>query len=130
MPENGLDGSKGNAAPLISVPSADQQRRAEELTAAIRQVEAQRGRPTGPLRLGRNAEAAPGRTLRQARFRPRWSCRRWPKPRETFVLVRGQYDKPGEKVDAGVPAFLPPLPAGHAANRLGLARGWSIPRIR
>lgn len=43
------------------------------------------------------------------------------KPRDTFVLVRGQYDKPGDKVRAGVPAVLPPLPEGFPANRLGLA---------
>ena len=43
-------------------------------------------------------------------------------PRDTFILQRGQYEKPGDKVTAGVPAFLPPLPAGAPANRLGLAR--------
>ena len=46
-------------------------------------------------------------------------------PRDTFVLQRGQYDKPGDKVTAAVPAFLPPLPAGAPANRLGLAR-WVV----
>ncbi|MBC7852183.1 MAG: DUF1549 domain-containing protein, partial [Pirellulaceae bacterium] len=34
------------------------------------------------------------------------------KPRETFVLVRGAYDKQGEKVTPNVPSFLPPLPEG------------------
>jgi hypothetical protein len=48
-----------------------------------------------------------------------------PKPRETFMLVRGQYDKKGEKVAAGVPASLPPLPGGAPLNRLGLAR-WLV----
>lgn len=42
-------------------------------------------------------------------------------PRDTFVLVRGQYDKRGEKVTAAVPASLPPLPKDAPANRLGLA---------
>jgi hypothetical protein len=46
-------------------------------------------------------------------------------PRDTFVLLRGQYDKPGDRVTAAVPAFLPPLPAGAPANRLGLAR-WVV----
>jgi hypothetical protein len=50
-----------------------------------------------------------------------------PTPRETFVLVRGAYDKPGEKVTPGVPAFLPPLPKDQPANRLTFAR-WLVDR--
>ena len=46
-------------------------------------------------------------------------------PRDTFVLMRGSYEKPGEKVTPGVPAFLPPLPPGAPANRMGLAR-WLV----
>jgi Protein of unknown function (DUF1553)/Protein of unknown function (DUF1549)/Concanavalin A-like lectin/glucanases superfamily/Planctomycete cytochrome C len=48
-----------------------------------------------------------------------------PQPRDTFVLVRGAYDKPGEKVTRGTPAVLPPLPSGIPNNRLGLAR-WLV----
>jgi hypothetical protein len=47
------------------------------------------------------------------------------KPRDTFVLGRGQYDNPGEKVTPGTPAFLPPLPAGAPPNRLTLAK-WLV----
>jgi hypothetical protein len=43
-------------------------------------------------------------------------------PRETHLLLRGAYDRPGEKVDPGVPGILPPLPKDAPANRLGLAR--------
>jgi len=46
-------------------------------------------------------------------------------PRDTFMLKRGQYDLPGEKVTAGTPDWLPPLPEGAPANRLGLAR-WIV----
>jgi len=46
-------------------------------------------------------------------------------PRETHLLVRGAYDRPGDKVDPGVPSILPPLPAGAPANRLGLAK-WMV----
>ncbi len=48
-------------------------------------------------------------------------------PRETFVLARGQYDQPQKRVEAGVPAVLPPLPAGIKADRLALAR-WLVDR--
>lgn len=44
------------------------------------------------------------------------------KPRETFLLVRGAYDQPGEKVTPTTPAFLPPMPKDAPANRLGLAQ--------
>ncbi len=44
-------------------------------------------------------------------------------PRDTFVLMRGQYNTPTDrKVTAGTPAVLPPPPAGAAADRLGLAQ--------
>ncbi len=46
-------------------------------------------------------------------------------PRDTFILGRGQYDNPGEKVTPGVPAFLPPLPPGAPPNRLTLAQ-WLV----
>lgn len=48
-----------------------------------------------------------------------------PQPRDCFVLLRGQYDKRGEKVTAQLPAFLPPMPEGQPLNRLGLAR-WLV----
>ena len=47
------------------------------------------------------------------------------RPRDTFILKRGNYETPGEKVDPGVPAFLPPLPDGVEADRLALAN-WLV----
>jgi hypothetical protein len=47
------------------------------------------------------------------------------KVRETAILTRGLYNKPGEKVSAGVPAVLPPLPKDVPVNRLALAR-WLV----
>jgi Protein of unknown function (DUF1553)/Protein of unknown function (DUF1549)/Planctomycete cytochrome C len=46
-------------------------------------------------------------------------------PTPAFLLKRGEYDQRGDKVGRGVPAFLPPLPAGAPLNRLGLAQ-WLI----
>ncbi|MFZ9853731.1 MAG: DUF1549 domain-containing protein, partial [Limisphaerales bacterium] len=37
------------------------------------------------------------------------------------ILSRGQYDKPGERVEANVPSALNPLPEGAPRNRMGLA---------
>jgi hypothetical protein len=48
-----------------------------------------------------------------------------PVPRETHLLIRGAYDRPGEKVSAALPAVLPPLPEGAPASRLGLAK-WLV----
>ncbi len=50
------------------------------------------------------------------------------KPRESFVMLRGQYDAPGEKVLPGTPAALPPLaqrPGKDRADRLDFAR-WIV----
>ena len=53
-----------------------------------------------------------------------------PKPRESFVMLRGAYDKPGEKVEPDTPAVLPSLkkanPDGRA-TRLDLAK-WMVSR--
>jgi hypothetical protein len=48
-----------------------------------------------------------------------------PAARETHILLRGAYDRPGPRVDAGVPSVLPPLPAAAPDNRLGLAK-WMV----
>jgi mono/diheme cytochrome c family protein len=47
------------------------------------------------------------------------------KPRDTFMLIRGQYDKHGDKVTAGLPASLGTLPKNTPSNRLGLAK-WVV----
>ncbi|MEW6159585.1 MAG: DUF1549 domain-containing protein, partial [Verrucomicrobiota bacterium] len=44
------------------------------------------------------------------------------KRRDTFLLMRGEYDKPADKISPGVPAILPPFPADAPTNRLGLAK--------
>ena len=44
------------------------------------------------------------------------------KVRDTFVLIRGQYDQPGEQVSPDVPASLPPFPEDATRDRLGFAQ--------
>jgi len=48
-----------------------------------------------------------------------------PQPRDTFILVKGAYNQYADKVDHGVPAKLPPLPADAPKDRLALAR-WLV----
>jgi hypothetical protein len=48
-------------------------------------------------------------------------------PRETFILRRGDYSQPTEKVTAATPAVLPAAPQDAPHNRLGLAQ-WVIMR--
>ncbi|MBV8550168.1 MAG: DUF1553 domain-containing protein [Acidobacteriaceae bacterium] len=47
------------------------------------------------------------------------------KPRDTFVLLRGDYRNQGEKVEPNTPAVLPPLPKDAPRNRLTLAK-WLV----
>ncbi|HEU0174055.1 MAG TPA: DUF1553 domain-containing protein [Blastocatellia bacterium] len=46
-------------------------------------------------------------------------------PRPAFLLKRGAYDAPTEKVARDVPAALPPMPKGYPNNRLGFAK-WLV----
>lgn len=49
-------------------------------------------------------------------------------PREAFVMMRGEYTKPGDKVEPTTPGFLPPMsrkPEDGRARRLDLAR-WLV----
>ena len=48
-----------------------------------------------------------------------------PKPRDTRVLKRGEYDKPGDKVEPGIPAVFPALLSNPPRNRLDFAR-WLV----
>jgi hypothetical protein len=50
------------------------------------------------------------------------SMRDLPEPRATFVLARGAYDAPTERVEPGTPEAILAFPKGLPRNRLGLAR--------
>lgn len=47
------------------------------------------------------------------------------KKRETFLLNRGDYQQPAQRVTEGTPAFLPPMKEELPRNRLGLAK-WLV----
>ena len=52
-----------------------------------------------------------------------------PQMRDSFIMLRGAYNKPGEKVTRATPAFLPPLATleGATPNRLDLAKWILLP---
>ena len=45
-----------------------------------------------------------------------------PRPRPTYLLKRGAYDAPADRVEPGTPASLPPFERSWPRNRLGLAQ--------
>jgi hypothetical protein len=77
--------------------------------------------------IGEEAEAARALETFRATVPTTMVMRDAPGIRETFVLERGAYDAPGEKVTAATPSALPPMPEGLPRNRLGLAR-WIVSR--
>jgi hypothetical protein len=46
-------------------------------------------------------------------------------PRPAYVLIRGEYDNQGERVERGTPAFLPPMRADLSRDRMGFAK-WLV----
>ncbi|MCA8988192.1 MAG: PSD1 domain-containing protein [Planctomycetaceae bacterium] len=51
-----------------------------------------------------------------------------PQPRETFVLNRGQYNEPTDRVEPGVPGVFPELTTNAPRNRLDFANWLTDPR--
>ena len=113
IPEKGT--YRRNAPPLVKVPTsvvagelADLARQIAALTNSVKARQALEVRRTELLK------TVPSTMVLQEGPR-----------RDTFILVRGRYDRHGEKVTAGVPESLPEMDAGLPRNRLGLAR-WLV----
>ena len=51
-----------------------------------------------------------------------------PRPRPTYLLKRGAYDAPADRVEPGTPASLPPFASFWPRNRLGLAQWLTEPK--
>jgi hypothetical protein len=132
VPEKGLDGQKGNAVPVVKAPSRFQQQEIARLAAAIKQCE----KALNNLHPAADAARVRREKERLAKLRRQLAAldkqlptamvmQEMDRPRDTYLLLRGQYDKRGPRVAAGVPASLPPLPRGARADRLGLAQ-WLV----
>jgi hypothetical protein len=138
VPEKGLDGNQGNAAPMVQLPTPEQTARLKELEDRIAELTSHKegSVETDKSSDGSAEESGEGNSEELAGLRKERNelKRQIPTsmvmaemdtPRETFLLVRGQYDSRGEQVFAGMPASLPSLPDGAPANRLTLAR-WLV----
>jgi hypothetical protein len=128
--ETGEVEGKGYAAPYIPLPTPEQERaiaskRVEisEMSTRLRSLD-----PESPDRylLSKRADAA-GKELQQLQSQVMevMVMRERAQPRETTILIRGAYDKPGEKVTHAVPAALVSAKESIPPTRLGLAR-WLV----
>ena len=131
--ETGAVDRAGQANPVLRLPTPEQESRLKALAEALRQKEA----AARAAASGSEARKAADREVEEARkaFNAAESgvllamvMEERPQPRETFILLKGAYDRPGERVAAGVPARLAPLPPDAPANRLALARWLVDPR--
>jgi hypothetical protein len=130
VPEKGLDGNQGNAAPVLPLPTPEQaarQRVVDAQITALREIQ-QAASIDETLKKETASELQKREQERNQLLREIPSTmvmEDLKEPRETFVLVRGQYDQFGTKVEANTPDSLPPFPMNTPRNRLGLAQ-WLV----
>ena len=101
----------GNPNPVVSAPTNAQARQLAELNLAV------------------NAEVDPAKSESlmaqleavEKSIPSAMVMKEMEKPRETFVLMRGDYSKPMDQVEPGVPAAFSSFDESHPRNRLGLA---------
>lgn len=145
LPEQGIAGGKQkNAAPELRLPTPEQTARQEELQLRIRETQAKLSalsKDADGARRGFPDPAAEKKLLdaelKQLRddeskllvtIPTTMVMQDQAQPRDTFILERGQYDQPREKIVAGVPAFLLALPNDAPPNRLAFAKWLVDPR--
>ncbi len=113
-------------APIDAIVALAPQERSPEQVAKLRAYYLANQAPAHVQDTRRHiAEVAQRKLDLEASFPTTMVMVEMPVPRETFMLERGQYDKPTQPVQPGVPAALNPLAAGAAQNRLSLAR-WLV----
>ena len=119
------------AEPFLRLPSADQRAKLAVLDARRVEIEKRRSDRDRGIVVRAQVKAELAEAVRQKAELEKtvpavMVMDELPKPRDLFVLTRGQYDRRGEKVSVGVPAIFPALPAKpQAADRLDLAN-WLI----
>jgi mono/diheme cytochrome c family protein len=128
---------KRSSPPYLALPTQSQQEKLDRLKVALTDAERQlsdaglapaSSRNTSPARRHVEEQIKRLRSERaelEAKLPAMMVIAELAKPRQTYVLIRGQYDKKGEPVGAATPASLPRMAAEATRNRLGLA-GWLV----
>jgi hypothetical protein len=133
VPETGAVDAGNMAHPVMHLPTEEQRERLAALERKVRESEEQMKAASE----GDPARAEARKSLEAARkaaedFRGSlltvMVMREQEKPRETRVLLRGDYEKPGAKVSPGVPASIAGQGAAQIQDRLALARWMVGPR--
>jgi len=129
--ENGQGAQNGNTAPVIKVTSplheiSGIEESLKQRAARIKELRDEAGKTDSPLnkRLTKALGIELGIVEKQLKDSKQTTVMIMDSPgtRKTHILMRGEYNKPGEEVTAGVPRLFPQLPEDAAADRLALAR--------
>jgi hypothetical protein len=112
VPETGYHKEHvGNPNPVISAPTETQERHLALLKSVLNEESDESKRSMLVAQVEAFEESIPTAMIMTEMV----------EPRETFVLMRGDYSKPTEQVQPNVPSSFPPLSPSAARNRLGLA---------
>lgn len=119
-----LDGTGGPPAAVLAVMKTPTENRTPQQRSELEKY--YRASVDSPLRDADYALAAAKAELEKyERSVPSVMVMKEGPVRDAFVLKRGEYDKPGDKVSMVTPAVLPPMPKNAPSNRLGLAQ-WIV----
>lgn len=135
VPESGIGVERPvNHPPLLQMPTAEQERKRADLDhsvadATATQKDAERASDSKAIAQAKAAVAAAKKAREELenQISSVMVMAEMERPRDCYLLVRGQYDHPGEKVTAGLPEVFGGLPPGAPNNRLGLARWIASP---
>ncbi|MFQ3593361.1 MAG: DUF1549 and DUF1553 domain-containing protein, partial [Gemmataceae bacterium] len=129
--ESGAVDRGGHANPVLELPTPAQEKQRAEYETRLREIQARLKAAPGKIRPSIEKELKAAREAKAAFDRDILNVmvmRERATPRESFVLIRGAYDKYGEKVTPGVIERLAPAPADAPPNRLTLVRWLLDPR--
>jgi hypothetical protein len=131
VPETGGVDRDGSANPVIEVPSREQSAQLQKFEVELKELEQQKAALAAEDVAGREAVDKKIKDVTAQRDALKKSLpivmvmQERHQPRDSFLLLRGQWDKHGDKVTPTVLTSLYPPPADLPANRLGLAK-WLV----